>query len=132
MERKQVVIPESEIARQREFIDKIAAMHAGRSLSAFVDTYGCQQNVADSQRIMGMLRDMGFHLTENVNEADIIVINTCAIRENAEKKVFGVIGQLVHQKERNPDAVIAVCGCFSQISPEEAESLGADIVFKIV
>ena len=114
MERKQVVIPESEIARQREFIDKIAAMHAGRSLSAFVDTYGCQQNVADSQRIMGMLRDMGCALTDNVNEADIIVINTCAIRENAEKKVFGVIGQLVHQKERNPDAVIALCGCMAQ------------------
>ena len=114
MERKQVVIPEADIARQREFIDKIAAMHAGRNLRAFVDTYGCQQNVADSQRIMGMLRDMGFALTENVNEADVIVINTCAIRENAEKKVFGVIGQLVHQKERNPDAVIALCGCMAQ------------------
>ncbi len=114
MERKQVVIPESEIARQREFTDKIAALHEGREIRAFVDTYGCQQNVADSQRIMGMLREMGCALTDNVNEADIIVINTCAIRENAEKKVFGVIGQLVHQKERNPDAVIALCGCMAQ------------------
>ena len=114
MERTKVVIPEAEIARQREFIDKIAAMHEGRSLRAFVDTYGCQQNVADSQRIMGMLRDMGFALTDNVNEANIIVINTCAIRENAEKKVFGVIGQLVHQKERDPDTIIALCGCMAQ------------------
>ena len=114
MERKQVVIPEAEIARQREFTDKIAALRAGQETYAFVDTYGCQQNVADSQRIMGMLRDMGCTLTDNVNEADIIVINTCAIRENAEKKVFGVIGQLVHQKERNPDAVIALCGCMAQ------------------
>ena len=114
MERKQVVIPESEIARQREFTNKIAALLEGRPVRAFVDTYGCQQNVADSQRIMGMLRDMGCTLTDNVNEADIIVINTCAIRENAEKKVFGVIGQLVHQKERNPDAVIALCGCMAQ------------------
>ena len=114
MERTKVVIPEAEIARQREFIDKIAAMHEGRSLRAFVDTYGCQQNVADSQRIMGMLRDMGFALTDNVNEANIIVINTCAIRENAEKKVFGVIGQLVHQKERDPDTIIVLCGCMAQ------------------
>ena len=114
LERKQVVIPESEIARQREFTNKIAALLEGRPVRAFVDTYGCQQNVADSQRIMGMLRDMGCTLTDNVNEADIIVINTCAIRENAEKKVFGVIGQLVHQKERNPDAVIALCGCMAQ------------------
>ena len=114
MERTKVVIPEADIARQKEFIDTIAAMHEGRSLRAFVDTYGCQQNVADSQRIMGMLRDMGFALTDNVNEANIIVINTCAIRENAEKKVFGVIGQLVHQKERDPDTIIALCGCMAQ------------------
>ena len=114
MERTKVVIPEADIARQKEFIDTIAAMHEGRSLRAFVDTYGCQQNVADSQRIMGMLRDMGYALTDNVNEANIIVINTCAIRENAEKKVFGVIGQLVHQKERDPDTVIALCGCMAQ------------------
>ncbi len=114
MERKQVVIPEAEIARQREFIDTIAAMHADRNLRAFVDTYGCQQNVADSQRIMGMLRDMGCTMTENDKEADIIVINTCAIRENAEKKVFGVIGQLVHRKEQDPNCIIALCGCMAQ------------------
>ena len=114
MERKEVVIPAAEIERQKEFIVKIAALHVDRQPRAFVDTYGCQQNVADSQRIMGMLRDMGCSLTENEKEADIIVINTCAIRENAEKKVFGVIGQLVHLKEKNPDLIIALCGCMAQ------------------
>ena len=114
MERKNVVIPAAEIERQQEFTKKIAAAHEGRSVRAFVDTYGCQQNVADSQRIMGMLREMGCELTDNEKEADIIVINTCAIRENAEKKVFGVIGQLVHLKEKNPDLVIALCGCMAQ------------------
>ena len=114
MERKQVVIPAAEIERQQGFTEKIAAAHEGRSVRAFVDTYGCQQNVADSQRIMGMLRDMGCTLTDNEKEADIIVINTCAIRENAEKKVFGVIGQLVHLKEKNPNLVIALCGCMAQ------------------
>ena len=114
MERKQFVIPAAQIERQQGFTEKIAAAHEGRSVRAFVDTYGCQQNVADSQRIMGMLRDMGCTLTDNEKEADIIVINTCAIRENAEKKVFGVIGQLVHLKEKNPDLVIALCGCMAQ------------------
>ncbi len=114
MERKEVVIPTAEIERQKEFIKKIAVLHAPRTPRAFVDTYGCQQNVADSQRIMGMLRDMGCELTDNEKEADIIVINTCAIRENAEKKVFGVIGQLVHLKESNPDLIIALCGCMAQ------------------
>ena len=114
MERKEVVIPTAEIERQRGFIEKLAAAHEGRTVRAFVDTYGCQQNVADSQRIMGMLRDMGCTLTDNEKEADIIVINTCAIRENAEKKVFGVIGQLVHLKENNSNLVIALCGCMAQ------------------
>ena len=114
MERKEVVIPAAEIERQKEFIEKIAALHADRIPRAFVDTYGCQQNVADSQRIMGMLRDMGCELTDNEKEADIIVINTCAIRENAEKKVFGVIGQLVHLKEKDPNVIIALCGCMAQ------------------
>jgi len=79
-----------------------------------VDTYGCQQNVADSQRIMGMLRDMGCAFTQDPAQADVIVVNTCAIRENAEKKVFGVVGQLVHAKENNPDVIICLCGCMAQ------------------
>ena len=114
MERKEVVISADEIARQRNFIKTIATLHEGRTVRAFVDTYGCQQNVADSQRIMGMLSDMGCTLTDTDKEADIIVINTCAIRENAEKKVFGVIGQLVHRKEQNPNCIIALCGCMAQ------------------
>ena len=116
MERAQVVIPAEDIRRQREFTDKIAEVHAarGHSPKAFVDTYGCQQNVADSQRIMGMLRDMGCTFTTEEGEADIIVINTCAIRENAEKRVFGVIGQMVHLKEKNPDLIICLCGCMAQ------------------
>ena len=114
MERKEVVISAAEIERQRGFIKKIAALHADRTPRAFVDTYGCQQNVADSQRIMGMLTEMGCELTEDEKCADIIVINTCAIRENAEKKVFGVIGQLVHLKEKNPNLIIALCGCMAQ------------------
>ena len=116
MDRTQVVIPAADIQRQREFTDKIAALHRqrGRTPLAMVDTYGCQQNVADSQRIMGMLREMGCGFTGDAMQADIIVINTCAIRENAEKKVFGVVGQLVHAKEKNPGLIICLCGCMAQ------------------
>ncbi len=116
MDRTQVVIPAEDIQRQREFTGQIAALHRqqGRAPLAMVDTYGCQQNVADSQRIMGMLREMGCGFTDDPMAADIIVINTCAIRENAEKKVFGVVGQLVHAKEKNPDLIICLCGCMAQ------------------
>ena len=116
MDRTHVVLPAGEIDRQREFTRRAAALlrQRGRRILAMVDTYGCQQNVADSQRIMGMLREMGCGFTREPGQADVIVINTCAIRENAEKKVFGVVGQLVHVKENNPDAIICLCGCMAQ------------------
>ena len=116
MDRTQVVIPEADIRRQRDFIEKLGPLlpRRGERPAALVDTYGCQQNVADSQRIMGMLRDMGCGFTQDPMAADIIVVNTCAIRENAEKRVFGVIGQLVHAKERNPDLILCLCGCMAQ------------------
>ena len=116
MERTQVVIPAGEMDRQREFTARLAALHQQRERRplAMVETYGCQQNVADSQRIMGMLREMGCGFTRDPFQADVIVINTCAIRENAEKKVFGAVGQLVHAKEKNPDLLLCVCGCMAQ------------------
>ena len=116
MERTQVVLPAGDIRRQEEFIRRIAERHQRRDHPplAMVDTYGCQQNVADSQRIMGMLRDMGCAFTQDPYEADVVVLNTCAIRENAEKKVFGAVGQLVHAKEKNPDLLLCVCGCMAQ------------------
>lgn len=110
------ISPEA-VERQLHFCKEIKELWGGRfekTPLACVQTYGCQQNVADSQRIMGMLREMGCGFTQEPHMSDIIVINTCAIRENAEKKVFGVVGQLVHVKEKNPDAVICLCGCMAQ------------------
>ncbi len=116
MERTQAVVPAGEIQRQRGIITQIAGelSRLDHPPLAMVDTYGCQQNVADSQRLMGMLRDMGCDFTQDPFQADIIVINTCAIRDNAEKKVFGVVGQLVHAKDHNPRQVICLCGCMAQ------------------
>ncbi|MBQ4381335.1 MAG: radical SAM protein, partial [Oscillospiraceae bacterium] len=79
-----------------------------------VDTYGCQQNEADSEKIRGMLLRMGYELTGSEAEADVIVINTCAIREHAEQRVFGNLGALVHTKRNKPGQIICLCGCMAQ------------------
>ena len=124
MERTQVVVPPQALERQRDFTARIAAHHAGAGKTplALVETFGCQQNVADSQRIMGMLRDMGCGFTDDPHRADIIVINTCAIRENAEKRVYGTLGQLTHTKAEHPEQVVCLCGCMAQ-QPSVAEKV---------
>ena len=87
-----------------------------------MDTFGCQQNVADSQHIMGMLQAMGCEFTDEADRADIIVLNTCAIRDHAEKRVFGNLGALTHTKKKNPEQIICLCGCMAQ-RPEIAEKV---------
>ena len=81
---------------------------------AMVDTYGCQQNEADSEKIRGYLAEMGYGFTQNEFDADIIVVNTCAVREHAEMRVLGNVGQLNHSKKQRPGQIIAVCGCMVQ------------------
>ena len=116
MERKDVLVPQAELERQRGFADKIREMFESREAHplACVDTFGCQQNVADGQRIMGMLREMGFGFVEDPKEADLVLLNTCAVREHAEDRVFGNLGILSHTKKENPEQVICVCGCMAQ------------------
>lgn len=81
---------------------------------AFVHTYGCQGNVADSERIKGSLSLMGYVMTEDKEEADLILYNTCAIREHAEDRVFGNVGAIKRLKQSNPNLIIALCGCMMQ------------------
>ena len=116
MDRKLVLLDEAQMSRQRDFEQKIRAIHEHRGVvpKALVDTFGCQQNVADSQNIMGMLQAMGCELTEDVKEADIVVLNTCAIRDHAEKRVYGTLGALTHTKKANPEQIICLCGCMAQ------------------
>lgn len=80
----------------------------------FIQTYGCQMNEEDSEKLSGMLKRMGYESTENRDEASIIIFNTCCVRENAENKVYGNLGALKKQKEKNPDLVIGICGCMMQ------------------
>ena len=124
MERKNVVLSDADMARQREFTEKIKDLHAqrGKAVHALVDTFGCQQNVADSQHIMGMLEAMGCDFVTEPAEADIIVLNTCAIRDHAEKRVYGNLGALTHTKKANPEQIICLCGCMAQ-RPEVAEKV---------
>ena len=81
---------------------------------AYIRTYGCQQNVADSERIKGMLEIAGFEFSETVDDADFILFNTCAIREHAEDRVFGNVGALKSLKRKHPQIVIALCGCMME------------------
>ena len=80
----------------------------------FIRTYGCQGNLRDSEVIAGILEKIGYVVTDDVLTADIILLNTCCVRENAEKKVFGEIGSLKSLKQKNPDLIIGVCGCMVQ------------------
>ena len=81
---------------------------------ACVVTYGCQQNVADSEHIKGMLEAMGYGFTEDRQAAKLVIFNTCAVREHAEDRVFGNVGALKKYKLANPDVIIALCGCMMQ------------------
>lgn len=80
----------------------------------FIRTYGCQANVLDSQNIEGILLEIGYTPCDDPLNADIVILNTCAIRENAEDKVFGEVGALKQLKDKNPDSLICVCGCMTQ------------------
>ena len=85
----------------------------GRSPLAYVETYGCQQNEADSERIRGMLQACGYQIADEAEGADVVVFNTCAVREHAEQRVFGNLGALQHTKRRHPAQKIFVCGCMA-------------------
>ena len=124
MKRQEVLIPTGEVQRQMEICRQLAQYNAEAGVQplALVDTYGCQQNEADSEQIRGMLREMGYAFTEDTSVADVIVINTCAIREHAELRVLGNVGALTHTKRRKPNQVICLCGCSMQ-EPHMAEKI---------
>ncbi|MBQ9086289.1 MAG: tRNA (N6-isopentenyl adenosine(37)-C2)-methylthiotransferase MiaB [Clostridia bacterium] len=106
-----------EMENQRQFIWQIraknekAALESGSRPKAYILTLGCQQNEADSEKLSGMAEAMGYEITQAPEQSSLIMVNTCAIREHAEKRALSMIGQFKHLKANNPDLVIGVCGC---------------------
>ncbi|MDR3552065.1 MAG: MiaB/RimO family radical SAM methylthiotransferase, partial [Clostridia bacterium] len=88
--------------------------NTGSQPLAFIRTYGCQQNASDSERLGGMLARMGYGFTENAQNADLVLFNTCAVREHAEQRVFGNVGALKPLKQLRPSVIIGLCGCMVQ------------------
>ncbi len=130
--------PEAEPERQYYFIRllqewaKEKKEELGRPLYANITTFGCQMNARDSEKILGIMQMIGYEETDS-EEADFLLYNTCTVRENANLKVYGRLGQLKKQKEKNPDMVIALCGCMMQekevVEKIEKSYRNVDLIF---
>ncbi len=108
------------IVKERKLDMEIKPIYKGKKY--FLRTYGCQMNVHDSEEIKYYLESLGYEAVEELELADIVVLNTCAIRENAKDKVFGYLGRCKHLKKEKPDLIIAVAGCLMQ-KPNEIEEI---------
>ena len=115
MSSKTTVISQEELSKQLSFCYEINAFWRNQNIVplAYVETYGCQQNEADSEQIRGLLQECGYAMTDRAEGADVVIMNTCAIREHAQQRVFGNLGALTHTKRRHPRQKIFLCGCMA-------------------
>ncbi len=113
-------VSEKELERQKEYMARMRELNEGffaengRRRKMHITTFGCQMNAHDSEKLAGILKEMGYVETEEEKDADFIIYNTCCVRENAENKVYGNLGYLKNRKKQNPDMRIALCGCMMQ------------------
>ena len=136
---KEIAVDESELLRQLEYMQVIREKNdvyereSGKKKKFFSLAMGCQMNTHDSEKLEGMLDQMGYERTDEEIQADFVIYNTCCVRENAEQKVYGKLGWLKHYKKDKPDTVIALCGCMMQqetvISTIRQKHRHVDIVF---
>ena len=108
--------PDTELIRNIEKVKLLVhdrSAQKGDVLRVFVRCFGCQQNESDSETYLGVAQMLGYVKTDKPDDADLIIVNTCAVREHAEKKALSVVGQYKHIKEKNPSLIIAVCGCMT-------------------
>ncbi len=101
------------MADYKEKVQKILSAKETPPL-CYLHSFGCQQNVSDGEKILGLIIEMGYGVTSDFSSADLIIYNTCAVRENAELNVYGRIGELKHLKKKNPNLIIGICGCMAQ------------------
>lgn len=93
--------------------EKLKQIFSGKNIKAYVHSFGCQLNVSDGEKIKGILKETGCSFTDKPEDAGIIIFNTCAVRESAEERVFGIIGSMKKLKAENPDLIIGVSGCMT-------------------
>ena len=115
MSKQTYVITDEQLQTQLGYCDKISACWNEQDITpaAYVETYGCQQNEADSEKLRGYLAMSGYRIVQSPEGADVVIMNTCAIREHAEQRVFGNLGALTHTKRRHPRQKIFLCGCMA-------------------
>jgi len=112
--RKEVKISHDEALRQKEIIKRLSEKVKDKNLTYFITTFGCQMNAHDSEKLKGILEEIGYKPSDVEEEADFVIYNTCCVRENAEQKVFGRLGYLKSVKKEKKDMMIALCGCMMQ------------------
>jgi len=113
-ERKEIIVTEEDIKKQKDIINQMAILNKDRYLKFHIETYGCQMNVHDSEKLAGMLTEMGYQHTDNLEDADVILFNTCCVRQHAEIRIFGRVSQLKELKQRKPNIILGICGCMMQ------------------
>ncbi|MCL2873334.1 MAG: tRNA (N6-isopentenyl adenosine(37)-C2)-methylthiotransferase MiaB [Defluviitaleaceae bacterium] len=132
-------IDKNKLAEQKKYITAVKELNQankqvlGRQKTAYISTFGCQMNAHDSEILLGLLFEMGYAASENEKEADIIIYNTCCVRENAENRVYGNLGYLKKLKQERPDIKIVLCGCMMQqdtvISKIKESYRNVDLIF---
>ena len=108
-----IELPEQEIVHQKELMHEFAALEV-RPRTYFVVTYGCQMNAHDSEKLAGMLQEMGMQEAQNRETADFVIFNTCCVRDNAQRRALGNVVWLKELKKHRPEMMVAVCGCMMQ------------------
>ena len=106
-------VSEEELLLQKQYAAQVRALLGaeGKPHFVYIETFGCQQNEADSERLLGMACEMGYEVTDVSANADLLLVNTCAVREHAELKALSITGQFKHLKAKNPQLLIGICGC---------------------
>ncbi len=112
--REKILVPDEEITVQDAFIHSVRELNQNLDKKYTISTFGCQMNENDSEKLAGLLEAMGYTHTDKQEESDLILYNTCCVRENAELKVYGHLGALKALKSKKPDMIIALCGCMMQ------------------
>ena len=127
-------IDQAELETQQRFIDQVSQilndniLETGSQKRYWLHTYGCQLNENDSEKIAGLLEEMGYRPTTAANKADLILLNTCSVRENATDRLFGNLGGLSHLRRANPELIVAICGCMTK-QEENVDRIGRSFSF---